>query len=77
MAWMTLQLRTTVMPKKPSSSRRTYAGPTTCLRCDRIFHSWDRRQNRLCASCREYLNQQPSSDDEYVPLQRRRIPRTD
>jgi hypothetical protein len=27
------------------------AGPTTCLRCDDTFESWDRRQNRLCPGC--------------------------
>jgi hypothetical protein len=44
-----------------------YAGPTTCLRCERRFQSWDRRQNRLCENCREYLNEQPS-DEPPFPL---------
>jgi hypothetical protein len=65
------------MPNNPSSQRRSYAGPTTCLRCDRGFYSWDRRQNRLCTSCREYINSQPSDDDEYIPPKRRSIPRHD
>jgi hypothetical protein len=52
-------------PKGPH--RRTpkdspYAGRTTCLRCDREFWSWDRRQNRLCLSCRETIDREPSEE---------------
>ena len=39
-----------------------YAGPTTCLRCDAGFESWDRRQNRLCPRCRNELDQEPSAE---------------
>jgi predicted nucleic acid-binding Zn-ribbon protein len=45
-------------PPKPSP----YAGRTTCLRCDRAFESWDRRQNRLCPNCRDYLREEPSDE---------------
>jgi hypothetical protein len=31
-------------------TRVSYAGPTTCLRCDQTFWSWDRRHNCLCPS---------------------------
>jgi hypothetical protein len=47
-------------PKRPS-----YAGPTTCLRCDERFESWDRRQNRLCPRCREATAQQSSDEPPY------------
>jgi hypothetical protein len=50
--------------QKPKKST-VYAGPTTCLRCDRVFESWDRRQNRLCASCHEAIAVEPSDEDEY------------
>ena len=36
-----------------------YAGPTTCLRCDIVFESWDRRQNRLCPQCVEAIEREP------------------
>jgi hypothetical protein len=65
------------MPNTPSSKRHSYAGLTTCLRCDRPFHSWDRRQNRLCASCLEYLKEEPSEEDRYVLPKRRHLPRDD
>ena len=45
-----------------------YAGLTTCLRCDRIFKSWDRRQNRLCQRCREAMDRDPSEERVYQPL---------
>jgi hypothetical protein len=43
-----------------------YAGRTTCLRCDRAFESWDRRQNRLCPRCLEYLREEPSDEPSYT-----------
>jgi hypothetical protein len=42
-----------------------YAGLTTCLRCDDVFVSWDRRQNRLCLSCREAIEAQPSDEPSH------------
>jgi hypothetical protein len=39
-------LRTAMSQSPPK--RNPYAGLTTCLRCNREFQSWDRRQNRLC-----------------------------
>jgi hypothetical protein len=39
-----------------------YAGPTLCLRCDDVFQSWDRRQNRLCPRCREAIAAEPSEE---------------
>jgi hypothetical protein len=42
-----------------------YTGPTTCLRCDTVFESWDRRQNRLCESCREAIEIEPSDELSY------------
>jgi hypothetical protein len=59
---------------KPSIAP-SYAGLVTCLRCDRCFHSWDRRQNRLCTSCREYLNGEPSDEESYTLPKRRNLPR--
>lgn len=49
------------MRQKPPK-RNPYAGPTTCLRCDARFESWDRRQNRLCQRCREALARIPSAE---------------
>jgi hypothetical protein len=54
-------------------TRVSYAGPTTCLRCDHTFRSWDRRHNRLCPSCRQYLNTQPSDETNYRAPTRRRL----
>jgi hypothetical protein len=42
--------------------RHPYAGPISCLRCDRQFRSWDRRQNRLCPGCREAIEAEPSDE---------------
>jgi predicted amidophosphoribosyltransferase len=56
--------------------RVSSAGPTTCLRCDRAFQSWDRRQNRLCPRCKHELDQEPSpepSHDLPTPIRRSRI----
>jgi hypothetical protein len=49
-----------------------YAGPTPCLRCDDVFESWDRRQNRLCPRCLEASEEQPSDEPSYRPLMSRR-----
>jgi predicted amidophosphoribosyltransferase len=48
--------------REPSPKPSSYAGPTICLRCDRAFESWDRRQNRLCPSCREAMAEQASDE---------------
>jgi hypothetical protein len=52
--------------KQLLTKRRSYAGPTTCLSCDRSFESWDRRQNRLCATCRVAIEQQPFDGPVYT-----------
>jgi hypothetical protein len=54
-----------------------YAGPTTCLRCDAGFESWDRRQNRLCPRCREAIAAQPSDEPQYDLLMLRHVPTED
>jgi hypothetical protein len=54
-----------------------HAGLTTCLRCERHFESWDRRQNRLCPSCRQYLHEAPSNEPSYVLPKRRHLTRED
>jgi hypothetical protein len=56
---------------QPSVPRVSYAGRTTCLRCDQLFHSWDRRQNRLCPRCRQALTTQPSDEDSHRVSTRR------
>ena len=57
------------------ATRVSYAGPTTCLRCEQRFQSWDRRHNRLCPSCRRVLHTQPSDEVRYgAPTRRRRTP---
>jgi hypothetical protein len=54
------------MAKKPPHPKdNPFAGLTKCLRCDRRFHSWDRRHNRLCPSCTEILDKQPSPAPVY------------
>jgi DNA-directed RNA polymerase subunit RPC12/RpoP len=53
--------------------RVSYAGPTTCLRCDQRFRSWDRRHNRLCPRCRQLLKTQPSDEVSYAAPTRRRL----
>jgi hypothetical protein len=61
-------------PPKPTS----YAGPTTCLRCDEAFQSWDRRQNRLCPSCLQAIEAQPSDEPPYsLPRSRRQSRESD
>jgi DNA-directed RNA polymerase subunit RPC12/RpoP len=52
--------------------RVSYAGSTTCLRCDQPFRSWDRRHNRLCPRCRQVLTTQPSDEASHRILTRRR-----
>jgi hypothetical protein len=55
--------------------RVSYAGRTTCLRCDHPFRSWDRRRNRLCPRCRQVLSTQPSDEHRHrVPIRRRLTP---
>jgi hypothetical protein len=51
-----------------------YAGPTTCLRCDVVFRSWDRRQNRLCDTCCQAIAQQPSEEPSYRLTKRKGQP---
>ncbi len=53
--------------------RVSYAGSTTCLRCDQTFRSWDRRHNRLGPRCRQVLITQPSDEDSRRVLTRRRL----
>jgi hypothetical protein len=62
--------------RKPNKST-AYAGPTTCLRCDIVFESWDRRQNRLCPSCRQAIAEQPSEEPSYPISKSNRRPRQD
>jgi hypothetical protein len=60
---------------QPPAPRLSYAGPTTCLRCDRRFRSWDRRHNRLCPRCRQSLSTQPSDETRHrLPTRRRLTP---
>jgi hypothetical protein len=49
-------------PQRRAPKDSPYAGPATCLRCDREFWSWDRRQNRLCLMCRETIDREPSQE---------------
>ena len=51
-------------PHRRVQKPNAYVGPTICLRCEKTFESWDRRQNRLCPSCREYLDQNPSESHD-------------
>ena len=60
--------------EKPPKRTR-YAGPTSCLRCDTVFESWDRRQNRLCLSCRHMIEAQPSDEPSYTLSRSRHLPR--
>jgi hypothetical protein len=68
------------MSRRPPRRRRkppkatVYAGPITCLRCDDVFESWDRRQNRLCPRCQQAIEEQPSDEPSYpLPTPRRRF----
>jgi hypothetical protein len=49
-------------PHRRTPKDSPYAALTTCLRCNREFWSWDRRQNRLCLSCRHELDREPSEE---------------
>ena len=51
--------------KRPKCTPTAYTGPTSCLRCDKQFQSWDRRQNRLCGVCLQTIAEQPSDDPTY------------
>jgi predicted amidophosphoribosyltransferase len=53
--------------RQKSSTPSPYTGPTTCLRCENTFESWDRRQNRLCPNCREAIDREPS-EESHVPF---------
>jgi hypothetical protein len=48
--------------REPPAKPNAYAGPTTCLRCDGVFESWDRRQNRLCPRCRAAIAAEPTHE---------------
>ena len=50
-----------------------YAGLTTCLRCDQVFESWDRRQNRLCDTCLLAIAEDPSDEPSPILLTRRHL----
>jgi hypothetical protein len=58
---------------QPPAPRVSYAGRTTCLRCDQPFRSWDRRHNRLCPRCRQVLTTQPSEEIRHAAPTRRRL----
>jgi predicted amidophosphoribosyltransferase len=62
------------MYQKPQKPTR-YAGPTLCLRCDREFQSWDRRQNRLCPHCLQAIKEEASDEPSYSlpPMRRSRL----
>jgi len=51
--------------RKKSRPVTAYAGLTTCLRCDDVFVSWDRRQNRLCQACRDAIEAEPSDEPSH------------
>jgi len=53
----------------------SYAGLTTCLRCDHVFESWDRRQNRICDPCRYAIEAQPSDEPSHSIQKPQRRPR--
>jgi hypothetical protein len=77
---MTILLRTAMSRQPPRRYEKppkptAYAGPTTCLRCDHTFQSWDRRQNRLCPRCRDAIEEEPSEEPSYdlpTPIRRSR-----
>jgi predicted amidophosphoribosyltransferase len=63
-------------PQRRAPKDNPYAGYAACLRCDRTFHSWDRRQNRLCPSCKNELDQEPSEEPSHelpTPIRRSRL----
>jgi hypothetical protein len=53
--------------------RVSSVGPTSCLRCDQQFRSWDSRHNRLCPRCRQSLTTQPSDEIHHATPTRRRL----
>jgi hypothetical protein len=57
------QRRGTRREKPPNPT--PYAGLTTCLRCDTVFKSWDRRQNRLCERCRQAIAAESSEEPSH------------
>jgi predicted amidophosphoribosyltransferase len=64
--------------KGTAPQAKSYAGMTTCLRCDAEFMSWDRRQNRLCQRCREAMAQEASDEAPYrIPKPKGRRPDAD
>jgi predicted amidophosphoribosyltransferase len=68
------------MGQRPGRGRRkptptSYAGRIPCLRCDKPFESWDRRQNRLCDACGQAIAEQPSDEPAYAIAKPRRLPR--
>jgi hypothetical protein len=68
------------MSQRPGHERHkpiptAYAGLTTCLRCDDVFKSWDRRQNRLCNTCRQAIEEQAAEEPFQTIHQPRRLPR--
>jgi hypothetical protein len=65
-------METRPMDQTPAP-RVSYAGPTTCLRCEQRFQSWDRRHNRLCQRCRQLLHTQPSDEISHAAPTRRRL----
>jgi hypothetical protein len=62
--------------KPPPPEDNPFAGFVKCLRCNRRFKSWDRRHNRLCTSCKEFLEEQPSPEPTYR-VSKRHLPRED
>jgi hypothetical protein len=47
-----------------TSRQKMRLEPRVCLRCDQVFPS-EGAYNRLCKSCREYLNASPTPEEEY------------
>jgi hypothetical protein len=50
--------------KSGASHSKGLVKERSCLRCDHVFLS-DGPYNRLCPSCREYLNALPTPEEEY------------
>jgi hypothetical protein len=68
------------MGQRPGRGRQkppptSYAGLIPCLRCDKPFESWDRRQNRLCDACRQAIAERPPGEPPYPIPKSRRLPR--
>jgi hypothetical protein len=60
-------------PRQKPATHHAYAGPKTCLRCDTIFESWDRRQNRLCDTCLLGIEEDPYDEPSPILLTRRHL----